>query len=125
MASYLGIANTIATLARDFWWPTLKHFATGYMQGCATCQSTKLNTMRPKPPLMPIVITGVHPPFDMISLNLITDLLTSWGYDSILTIVDHGCSKIAIFLPCYKTIDTAGIVALYLTRIFPFYGVLK
>ena len=74
---------------------------------------------------MPIVATGVQRPFEMISLDLITDLPISQGYDSILTIVDHSCSKAAIFLPCYKTIDTAGIAALYLTRVFPFYSALK
>ena len=81
--------------------------------------------MRPKPPLMPIVATGVQAPFETISLDLITDLPTSQGYDSVLTVVDHGCSKAAIFLPCHKTIDTAGVTALYSARIFPFYGILK
>ena len=64
---------------------------------------------------MPIVATGVQRPFKMISLDLITDLPTSQGYDSILTIIDHGCSKAAIFLPCHKTINTTGITALYST----------
>ena len=81
--------------------------------------------MRPKPPLMPIITTGVRQSFEMISLDLITDLPVSRGYDSILTIVDHGCSKAAIFLPCHKTIDAAGIVALYSTWVFPFYGTLR
>ena len=74
---------------------------------------------------MPIVATGVQSPFETISLDLITDLPTSQGYDSILTVVDHGCSKAAIFLPCHKTIDATGVAALYLARIFPFYGIPK
>ena len=31
LAGHPGIMNMIATLARDFWWPMLKHFATGYV----------------------------------------------------------------------------------------------
>ena len=74
---------------------------------------------------MPIVATGVQAPLETISLDLIMDLPTSQGYDSILTIVDHSCSKAAIFLPCHKNIDTAGVAGLYSTWVFPFYGILK
>jgi hypothetical protein len=74
---------------------------------------------------MPIVTTGVQAPLETISLDLIMDLPTSQGYDSILTIVDHSCSKAAIFLPCYKTIDATGVVGLYSTQVFPFYGIQK
>ena len=74
---------------------------------------------------MPIVATGVQAPFEIISLDLIMDLPISQGYDSILTVVDHGCSKAAIFLPCHKTIDAAGVAALYSMWIFPFYGIPK
>jgi hypothetical protein len=74
---------------------------------------------------MPIIATGVQPPFDMISLDLITDLPESQGYSSILIVVDYGCSKAVIFLPCHKTINAAGVATLYATRIFPFYGALK
>jgi hypothetical protein len=59
----------------------------------------------------------------MIAMDLITDLPASQGYDSILTIVDHGCSKAAIFLPCQKAIDAKGVATLYAERIFPFYGI--
>ena len=37
--------------------------------------------------------------------------------------MDHGCSKVAVFLPCHKNIDTIGVAALYAERVFPFYGV--
>ena len=97
LAGHPGITNTTMNLARDFWWLMLKPFTAGYVHGCAMCQSIKPNTMRPKPSLMPIVATGVQVPFEIVSLDLIMDLLTSQGYDSILTIVDHGCSKAAIF----------------------------
>jgi transposase InsO family protein len=58
-------------------------------------------------------------------MDLITDLPASRGYNSILTIVDHGCSKAAIFLPCHKAIDAIGVASLYAERVFPFYGIPK
>jgi hypothetical protein len=57
-----------------------------------------------------------------ISLDLITDLPVSKGYDSVLTIVDHDCSKAAVFLPCQKTIDVEGIAQLYVQHVFPYFG---
>jgi hypothetical protein len=48
-------------------------------------------------------------PFQYISMDLITNLPTSDGHDSILTIVDQGCSKAAKFIPCNKTINGQGV----------------
>src|SRR5260221_13370666 len=42
-------------------------------------------------------------------MDLITDLPKSQEFDSVLTIVDQGCSKAAKFIPCNKTIDGPGL----------------
>jgi hypothetical protein len=55
-------------------------------------------------------------------MDLITGLPRSDGHDTILTIVDHGCSQAAIFLPCSTTITGAGITQLYLEHIFHWFG---
>jgi hypothetical protein len=41
-------------------------------------------------------------PFQTVSIDLITDLPNSKGYDSILTVVDHGGSKAAVFLSRFQ-----------------------
>jgi hypothetical protein len=64
-------------------------------------------------------------PFQYVSMDLITDLPTSEGYDSMLTIVDQGCSKAAKFLPCQKTIDGPKVAKLYLMHLVPLFGLLK
>ena len=64
-------------------------------------------------------------PFQYISMDLITDLPPSNTYDSILTIIDQGCSKAAKFLPCHKTIDGQGIAHLYFKHLFPWFGIPK
>jgi transposase InsO family protein len=50
-------------------------------------------------------------------MDLITDLPVSKGHDSILTIIDQGCSKAAKFLPCWKTIDRPKVARLYLMHL--------
>jgi hypothetical protein len=64
-------------------------------------------------------------PYSTITLDLITDLPELQGYDSILTITDHDCSKAAFFIPCNKTIDSEGIAKCYAKEVFPHYGPLK
>jgi len=58
-------------------------------------------------------------------MDLITDLPKSQGFDSILTIVDQGCSKAAKFIPCTKTIDRTGIALKYLKHLVPWFGLPK
>ena len=79
MAGHSGIANTMIVVMREYWWPEAKKFITAYVQGCATCQSTKPNTVHPKPPIMPIISEQVLTPFHTIAMDLITDLPTSQG----------------------------------------------
>src|SRR6266446_7622735 len=53
-------------------------------------------------------------PFQQIAMDLVMGLLQHHGYNAILTIVDHRCSRTAIFLPCSDTITGPGITQLYL-----------
>jgi Integrase zinc binding domain len=116
-----GITRTLALIAKDYWWPDMTAFVKVYIQGCAVCQSTKSGTMRPKVPLVPILPKQTHIPFDTIALDLITDLPESEGYNSILTITNHDCSKAAIFIPYHKSVDSEGITQCYAQHIFPHY----
>jgi transposase InsO family protein len=75
-----------------------------------------------KPPLYKIPVPEGALPFTQIALDLITGLPESWGFDAILTIVDHGCSRAAIFLPCKTTITGPQIVQLYYKHVYPWFG---
>src|SRR6266404_313034 len=55
-------------------------------------------------------------------MDLITGLPTQKGYNAILTIVDHGCSRATIFLPCTDTITGLGIARLYLDHVYRWFG---
>ena len=49
-------------------------------------------------------------------------LLESAGYDSILTITDHDCTKMLIVIPCGETIMAEGVAEIFLQQIFPRFG---
>jgi Chromo (CHRromatin Organisation MOdifier) domain len=61
-------------------------------------------------------------PFQQVAMDLIIGLPPQGGKDVILTIMDHGCSHAAIFLPCNTTITGPEITQLYLKHIFQWFG---
>ena len=77
---------------------------TEYVKGCAECQQNKINTCPIHVPLQPIYAKLEALPFETISLDFIMKLLESEGSDSILTVVDHDCTKATVFIPCCEEI---------------------
>jgi hypothetical protein len=55
-------------------------------------------------------------------MNLITGLPKHNGKDAILTIVDHGCSWAAVFLPYITTITGPGVAQLYMDHVYKWFG---
>ena len=81
----------------------------------------KINTHPTSPPLMPISSTALHP-FKQISVDFITNLPPSAGFDSIMVMVDHGLMKGVIFTPCHKTIDSLGTATLLFDNVYKRFG---
>jgi Integrase zinc binding domain len=117
-----GHDETIRRINREYFWPGARTWITEYIKGCATCQQNKNLTHRIKIPIFRIPSSISTKPFSHIAMDLIMGLPKSEGYDTILTIVDHGCSRAAIFLPCSTTITGAGIAQLYLEHLFRWFG---
>ena len=55
-------------------------------------------------------------------MDLITGLPNRQGFNAILTIVNHGCSRAVIFLPCTTNISGPGIAQLYLDYIYRWFS---
>jgi Integrase zinc binding domain/Chromo (CHRromatin Organisation MOdifier) domain len=117
--------ETIRRVNKEYFWPGARAWITEYVKGCAICQQNKNLTHRIKTPLFRIPSTIDAKPFSHIAMDLITGLPKSDGHDAILTIVDHGCSRGAIFLPCSTTITGAGIAKLYLENVFRWFSLPK
>ena len=125
MAGHPGIANTWELVREQYEGPRLRQFVEEYVKGCTRCQESKTNVHRSKVPLQCFDTPVEEGPFQYISMDLITDLPKSQGFDSVLTIVDQGCSKAAKFIPCHKTIDRPGIANEYLKHLVPWFGLPK
>ncbi len=117
--------ETLRQAQKHLKWKGMKAWIASYVAGCATCQQNKNLTHRPRIPLYCITSPDNTLPFRQIAMDLITGLPNIQGKDAILTIVNHGCSRAAIFLPCSITITGPGIAALYLKHVYPWFGLPK
>ena len=121
-AGHPGKFGTLELLRRDYWWPGMYTMVSRFVAGCGICQANKPNRHPTTPPLNPIPATDVHYPFQQVSIDFITDLPESNGYDSIMVVVDHGLTKGVIFIPCNKTIDAPGTAQLYYEHVYRRFG---
>src|SRR6201985_2021700 len=55
-------------------------------------------------------------------MDLITALPKDGPHDAILTIVDHGCSHTAVFLPRSTEITGPGIAQIYMDHVYQWFG---
>ena len=92
-------------------------FVCKYVKGCATCQQNKSNM---HPTILPLALIKSHVscPFQQVSCDLVTDLSTSSGFDSLLVMVDHGLTKGVILCPTKKTITAKGVATLFFHKVY-------
>ena len=122
-AGHPGRDNTLTLVAQHYWWPGMTTWIEQYVVGCALCQQNKICTTKKKTPLYRIPGDPSMHLFNVIALDLITQLPKANGYDAILTIMDQGCSRAAVFLPCHTMITGEGVALLYLKHLIPWFGV--
>ena len=122
LAGHPGRDKTIRKAKQLTQWDGMNQWISDYIKGCATCQQNKILTHRRKTPLYRITTKEGTLPFQQVAMDLITGLPTHKGKDAILTIVDHGCSRGAIFLPCSTTVMGPGIAQLYLDNMYRWFG---
>jgi hypothetical protein len=102
----------------QYWWPGMRSWVAQYVKGCAICQQSKTINHPKKTPLFRIPVPSDALPFQVVSMDLITQLPKSKGYNAILTIVDHRCSRAAIFIPCTTHITGEEVAKLYFEHVY-------
>src|SRR5712675_780009 len=100
----------------------MRSWITNYVAGCAICQQNKNITHRTHTPLYRIPTPEDALPFQQVALDLIIGLPPNGPHDSVLMIVDHGCSQAAVFLPCATTITGPGVAQLYFDNVYQWFG---
>ena len=89
-----------------------------YVKGCADCQRNKVNNQVRRAPLSPIFAKPGALPFETVAMDFVVKLPLSNGYDSVLTVMDHNCTKAVILIPCNEAITAEGTAKLYLEHVF-------
>ena len=117
-AGHPGRDETIQKTWMMTTWNGMNDWIMEYIKGCATCQQNKIQTHKAKVPPFWINTTEDALPFQQVAMDLITELPTHKGKDAILTIVDQGCSRAAVFLPCTTNITGEGITQLYMDHVY-------
>jgi len=121
-AGHPGRDETLRKTQEHYHWPNMKEWIANYVKGCAICQQNKILMHRTKVPPYHIPTEPDTQPFQQVAMDLITGLPPMKGKDAILTIVDQGCSRAAIFLACDTTITGPGIAQLYMDHVFRWFG---
>jgi hypothetical protein len=101
MMGHPGQYKTMEAIRKHYWWLGMYTFVRNYMAGYAVCQQNKVNTHPTTLPLTPIKTNGGRL-FSMITMDFITDLPASHGYDSILVVVDYRLMKGVVLIPYTK-----------------------
>ena len=122
---HLGRDETTRKVQREYLWPKARLWIAQYVKGCTVCQQNKNLTHQPQTLLFKIPVPENAPSFTQVAMDLITRLPKSQGYDTILTIVDHGCTRGTLFLPCHMTITGPQIAKLYYQHVYLWFGLPK
>ena len=117
-----GISRTLELTARRYWWPRMVQDVKHYVKGCADCQRNKVNNQTRRAPLSHIFAKPGALPFEMVAMDFIVKSPLSNGFNSVLTVTDHDCTKAVILIPCNETITTEGVAKLYLEHVFKCMG---
>ena len=120
LAGHPGSRKTFHLISRTYWWPSMRTIIDNYVQSCDVCSRAKPIRLKPAGLLQPLPIAP-HPWFS-ISMDLITDLPQTDGFDSILVVVDQ-FSKMAHFIPCKKTLTSTRLAELFIEHIVCIHGI--
>ena len=124
-AGHPGRDKTLQRTQEKYWWPKMKEWIADYVKGCTTCQQNKILTHRRTTSMYHIPMQCGVLPFQSMTMDLIMGLSERCNHNAILTIVDQGCSRAAVFLPCNMTITGAGITQLYFDNVTQWFSIPK
>ncbi|KAL0154021.1 hypothetical protein M9458_050680 [Cirrhinus mrigala] len=114
-----GIEATIQLLHNRFWWPSLRTDVITFIKNCSLCNTSKTPRQLPAGLLQPL--PAPRRPWSHIAVDFITNLPSSLGHTTILTVIDRfskGCRLIP--LPKLPTaMETAEALC---NLVFRFYG---
>ncbi|KAL0161008.1 hypothetical protein M9458_044733, partial [Cirrhinus mrigala] len=113
-----GIEATLYLLKNRFWWPTMRLDTINFIKACAACNTAKVPCRLPAGLLQPLPVP--QRPWSHIAVDFVTDLPSSNGYTTILSVVDR-FSKACRFIPLPKlpsAMETAEALCNWVFRLY-------
>jgi Integrase zinc binding domain len=112
--AHVGYHRTYNRLVPTYYWPRMSRDIKKIVTSCDICQKAKPKKHAPIGMLQPLPIP--EKPFEVVSMDFITELPESNGYDSILVVIDK-LTKYAILIPTYSTVDEVGTAQLFFEQV--------
>jgi transposase InsO family protein len=111
---------TTESIARYWYWPSMKQDIQKWVLRCDACQRYKNFPSKKPGKLNPNEIPTK--PWEIVTMDLLTDLPESEGYDAILVVVDR-FSKMVRLIQTNKTMDSMALLKLCWNRVWKDFGV--
>lgn len=119
-SAHAGFERTWAKLSRLFYWYRMRKDVKKFCQTCDVCQKVKPRNFTKYGRLLPHYIPAR--PFESISMDLITGLPMSDGFNAVWVAVDR-LSKFALFVPTTTGLDTQGFASLFVKHVAARFGI--
>jgi len=121
-SGHFGALRTAELISRDFYWPALDATIRKFIAGCEICHRIKAPRHARHGVNMPLP-PPLHP-WEGITMDFVTDLpeSTDSGFTGIAVIVDRP-TKMAIYLPCRKDIDSPELARMFFEHVICKHGV--
>ena len=122
-ARHPGRSKTLELLSRQYYWPRMHKDVDQFLRNCHTCQRSRTSRHTPFGILRPLPIPDGGA-WRHISMDFITGLLWSNGFNAILVVVCW-LTKMRHFIPCRDTCTVEQLADLYACYIFRLHGLPK
>jgi hypothetical protein len=114
-----GRWKTLELVSRNYWWPGISRYIALYVKGCDRCNRTKTFPAKPAGKLLPTQIPKDI--WQIITVDLITGLPESQGYNAIMVTVDR-LSKMLHIAPTTDTVTSEGMARLFRDNVWRHHG---
>jgi len=115
-----GRTKTLVLLTRKYFWPSMWKDVDQFVRNCHVCCRTKSTRHAPYGALR-LFKSVADRPWQHVSVDFVTGLLQSNGYDAICVVVDR-LTKKRHLVPCTTTITAEELGILVCDRVFRYHG---
>ena len=114
-----GTRKTLDLVRRTYSWPGITRHIGDWVKRCVLCARSKPDRSGNNGLLRPL--QQAAGPWSSISVDFVTQLPPSNGYDAIMVVVDR-FTKYSIFIPCMTALSTLDTAQLFIDHVFSKFG---